>query len=193
MTFALLPTTAAQAAPAPDAKADQSTSSSADRGHDLSEYVPEGKLEMTAQQRDRLDAQVERTLQNSRPGGKRVAPDTIVWEDQGAILNFPVNGKVRDYGSQGLDGRVRLWQDAGYSGRRLTFVKCKFQKLRWYNFTNKTSSWRNTQTGGAESRLYYWNGSKVKFMDSLAPGEQHSWTWSNHPLNDKADFLRVCK
>lgn len=188
---ALLPSTPAQAAPAPNTGGEPATSA-AEHGSDLSRYVPDGKLELTAKQRDRLDARAAKTLRNSRAGGVRVAPDTIVWKEQGAILNLAVDGKARDYESTALDGRVRVWEHAGFGGDRLTFVKCKFQKFRWYNFTNKVSSWRNTQYGGAVSRLHYWDGSSVKFLDSLYPGQSNSWHWSNSRYNDRADFLRVC-
>lgn len=188
---AMLPAATSHGAPQQQT---QTATSSPKTGSDLSAYVPHGELHLTAAERASLDARAERTLRNSKAGGKRVAPDTIVWENEGAILTLDVNGARRTpRAAAAEDGTVRLYEHANFKGRELTFVKCKFQKLRWYDFTNEVSSWKNQQTGGADSFLHYWDGSNVQLLDHLDPGKAGNWEYSNHPLNDRADFLTVCK
>ena len=151
---------------------------------------------LSATERAELDSDVSETLQNTN-GGKRISPNQIAWKGGDVVMTFPLPGEKRartldePIGTQGAGcehGEVCLYEDAGWKGRQLTFYKCEFEKLRWYNFTNQTSSWINDQTKGTRSTLYYWDGKKVRHMTSLVA---KSWE-SQVDDNDRADFVRVC-
>lgn len=165
-----------------------------DTAIDMSTVAPQGDLELTRAQRVRLDTAVERTLSNSRPGGVRVAPDTIVWKDRGVVMTFPVNGKTREVSSGTgpmADGRVKLYDGYQFNGRRLSFYYCNFEKLRWYDFTNKTSSWVNSQYDHDWTSLYYWTGSKVKYLDGKFAVSSVVYLPGNLK-NNRTDFVEVC-
>ena len=144
--------------------------------------------------RAQLDRQIDSVLANTT-GGKRVGANQIVWEQRGATMTFPMPGETRaraageERDPNCPTGRVCLFKDSRFSGIRLSFYKCKFEKLRWYDFTNVTSSWVNAQTGHAYSQLDYWDGSKVRPLHGMVPVTGVSFGTAK---NDKADFLRVC-
>ncbi|UYM06574.1 peptidase inhibitor family I36 protein [Solicola gregarius] len=151
---------------------------------------------LTSAERAQVNAEVAETMRKA-PGGERIGLNQIAWPEKGAVMTIPLPGETRaraadkPIGSRddGCDyGRVCLWEDEVLEGRSLEFYKCKFQKLRWYDFTNKTSSWVNNQTDGTKSTLYYWTGSKVRSMAQLT-----AWNYQYYVIPDnKADFLRVC-
>ena len=153
---------------------------------------------LTTTERQQMDAEVARTLQNTT-GGKRISLNQIAWPKDGVVMTIPLPGEKRarpadqPIGTKG-DGctykRTCLYDYGDFEGRELEFYYCKFQKLRNYNFTNKTTSWANNQKGYPESTLYYWTGSKVKYLTSLM-GTQYDAYLSGSD-NNRADFVRVC-
>lgn len=150
---------------------------------------PADDLELTAAQRADLDARATETLQNSKPGGKRIAPDKIAWDDGDVVLTLAIDGKARDTAPAKQNGKVYLFDGMNGGGDELAFYECKFEKLRHYNFTNRTSSWFNNQYGWTLSELFYWDGSSVEWLDgSRSPDERNL-----PPAKDnRADFIQVC-
>ena len=152
---------------------------------------------LNASERHQMDAEVARTLQNTT-GGKRISLNQIAWPEKGAIMTIPLPGEKRARAAnQPIDTKALcdykyacLFSDTGYTGRKVSFKKCSFQKLRWFTFTNKTSSWINNQTKGTKATLYYWTGSKVKTMTSLVAEDALSYLYPN---DNRADFIRPCR
>lgn len=151
-------------------------------------------LELTAEQKADLDTRADEALRNSKPGGERIAPDKIAWDDGDVVLTLAINGKARDNRPAGPDGRVYLYDNLDFTGDSLSFYECKYQKLRWYDFTNKTSSWINNQYKSQYSQLQLWSGSEVYMLDAglavysrVLAGEG-----GGDYYNNKADFLDVC-
>ena len=153
---------------------------------------------LNASERQQVNAEVAENLRKSK-GGKRISLNQIAWPKDGVVMTIPLPGEKRarpadqPIGTKG-DGctykRTCLYDYGDFEGRELEFYYCKFQKLRNYNFTNKTTSWANNQKGYPESTLYYWTGSKVKYLTSLM-GTQYDAYLSGSD-NNRADFVRVC-
>lgn len=153
---------------------------------------------LSAAERQQVDAEVTQTMRRTQ-GGVRVGLNQIAWPDKGAVMTIPLPGEKRARAADQPVGtrskgcsykHVCLYDYGDFEGKELEFYKCKFQKLRWYDFTNRTSSWVNNQTGNAKSTLSYWTGSKVASLESLwAPSYEEYLSGSK---NNRADFVRVC-
>lgn len=153
---------------------------------------------ITTAERAQVNTEVAETMRKA-PGGERVGLNQIAWPDKGAVMTIPLPGEKRaraadePIGTRG-DGctykRVCLYDYGDFEGRELEFYTCKFQKLRWYDFTNRTSSWANNQTSGTISELYYWTGSKVAYLTGLYAGGFDEYLGGSD--NNRADFLHVC-
>lgn len=153
---------------------------------------------LNASERQQMDDEVVENLRKSQ-GGKRVSLNQIAWPQKGAVMTIPLPGEKRarpanqPIGTKG-DGcsykNTCLYDYGDFEGRELEFYYCKFRKLRDYNFTNETSSWANNQEGYPESTLYYWTGSKVKYLTSLMGTQYDEYLAGSE--NNRADFLQVC-
>lgn len=151
---------------------------------------------LTSAERAQVNDEVAETMRKT-PGGKRISLNQIAWPDKGAVMTIPLPGEQRaraanqPIGTKDLCDYLHacLFSDSGYTGRKVTFKKCGFQKLRWFNFTNKTSSWINNQTKGTKATLYYWTGKKVKKLTSLVAEDGQSYMLDD---DNRADFIRAC-
>ncbi len=76
-------------------------------------------------------------------------------------------------------------------GRKLSFAECgKIQDLSDYDFSDKTSSWRNNQSSGTRTHVYNWNG---LWFGIWTTGGAESWSSDAGAAdNDKADGIRAC-
>lgn len=153
---------------------------------------------LTMAERDQVNAEVAQTLRETK-GGERIGLNQIAWPHKGAVMTIPLPGEKRARAADQPVGtrskgcsykHVCLYDYVDFEGRELEFYECKFQKLRWYDFTNRTSSWVNNQSDYEKSTLYYWTGSEVATLDELwAPSYEEYLAGSKY---DRADFVRVC-
>lgn len=157
---------------------------------DPSEIYGSDSLQLTERQRAALDSRAAEVLREAKPGGKRVAPDTIIWDDGDVVLTLAIDGKAREYSSPAArDGNVYLYDGIYFNGDRLALSACRFEKLRWYDWTNKTSSWKNNQYGNALAKVFYWDGHSVIHLDAGTPGYMTSFqTYQTNIV----DFVRPC-
>jgi hypothetical protein len=156
-----------------------------------------GAAQVTEAQRATLDSQIADRLSSTR-GGTRISVNQISWHDGGVVLTLPLPGesRARDLtASRVANGpcayeRVCLWSGFQKSGEKLSFYTCAYRKLRHYDFTNRTTTWENHQSGRTLTRLDYWTGSRTKPLDALSVG---SWRdFSGTSRDNRADFLKVC-
>lgn len=153
---------------------------------------------LTTAERAQVNAEVADKLRKA-PGGERISFNQIVWPEKGAVLTLALPGEKRARAADQAVGtrdegcsykHVCLYQYGGFEGDEIEFYECKFQKLRWYDWTNRTSSWVNNQSDYEKSTLYYWTGSKVATLDELwAPSYDEYLSGSK---DNRADFVRVC-
>ena len=153
---------------------------------------------LTKAERQQMDDEVAENLRKSK-GGKRISLNQIAWPKAGVVMTIPLPGEKRarpanqPIGTKG-DGcsykHACLYDYGDFEGKEWEFYYCGFQKLRDFNFTNKTSSWANNQKDYAKATLYYWTGSKVKKLDELwAPSYDE---YLEGFKNNRADFIRAC-
>lgn len=148
-------------------------------------------LDLTQAQKAELDDRAAEVLRGSKPGGERVAPDTIIWDEGDVVLTLAIDGKAREYSTPAArDGNVYLYDGIYFNGDRLALDACRFEKLRWYNWTNKTSSWKNNQYGNPIAKVYYWDGHSVIHLDAGPPG--YSTSFQTYQTNI-VDFVRPCR
>lgn len=160
------------------------------------------KVDLSSSERAQLDRQVDAEMSKS-PGATRVAVNQLAWDDGDVVLTLPLPGEkqaravdepigTKDSPNCGY-GSVCLYDDAFYGGRRLSFTACKLQKLRNYNFTNRTESWHNNQTTGTISQIFYWSSSAGTSFGLGATNAPSAVGIIGYGDDNRADSIRVCR
>jgi hypothetical protein len=114
---------------------------------------------LTDVQATKLQREVNHVLHHSAPGARQISPNAVEWPRAGATLTLAVPGRARAAGLASCPKRYAcLWQDVGYSSRRVQFFHYRTYNLRAYGmppFDHRgASSYYNHQTGGAKAILH---------------------------------------
>lgn len=137
-----------------------------------------------------LQQDVNQVLRHSKPGGRQVGRNQVVWARDGVRLTLLAPGATRAGRSSACRrGYACLWQDANFRSRRVEFYRYRTYRLAdWGMPAGKrrgASSWANHQTGGARAILTFALG-----WFTMPPGGE-----GNLPRrrNDAARFITLLK
>ena len=147
--------------------------------------APAGAAHRTTLQQD-----VNQVLRDSKPGGKQVGRNQVVWARDGVRVTLLAPGTARAAASSACRrGYACLWQDTNFRSRRVEFYRYRTYRLAdWGMPPGKrrgASSWANHQTGGARAILTFALG-----WFTMPPGGE-----GNLPRrrNDAAKFITLLK
>ena len=139
-----------------------------------------------------LQRQVDRVLEQSSPGGRQVAPNRITWPRAGVTMTLARPGTARAAALRDCPrGYACLWQDAGYTSRRVQFFHYRTYRLSAFGMPagkrRGASSYFNNQTDGASAVLTFGVGANDRPLKLSMQG--HSNLFGR--FNDAARWITL--